>query len=110
MSTEEILKIDVTVLDYLIVLTVIFTLYSIFLKMNLSQEKMDFEPVSQLSFTILKLIGSGSLAGFIYFYLTSGEIQQLDVLTVFTFMLATFEAGHCLSIVVSNMIKSSISF
>lgn len=78
--------------------------------MTLLQEKIDLDSVSHLAFTILKLFGYGSLAGFIYFYSAHKGLQQIDVLTLFTFMLATFEAGHCLSIVVSNLIKSVVGF
>lgn len=109
MNTEEILKVDVSLLDYFLILTVIFTIFSVLLKVTLSQEKMDFDAASHLAFTILKLFGYGLLAGLIYFYAHKG-FQQIDVLTLFTFMLATFEAGHCLSIVVSNLIKSVVGF
>ena len=71
-------------------ITVVFFLMSVLLKVTLSQEKPDVSGAGDFVFTVLKFIGYGFLAGFIYFYSIEQGKQEVEVLTFFTFVLATF--------------------
>lgn len=110
MSTNDMLKLDVIWMTVYVQITLVFFLISIILKFVLSQRQQDFSGIGDLVFTILKFIGYGCLAGFIYFYSVHKGLQQIDVLSFFTFTLATFEAAHCLSIILSLLVHSMVSF
>lgn len=43
---------------------------------------------------LIKSIGYGALAAFIYINVTNSGASKVDILTFFTFLLATFEAAH----------------
>lgn len=110
MNTEDMLKLDVSWMTDYFQITVVFFLISVVLKIALTQDKSYISSAGDLVFTILKFVGYGFLAGFIYSYFITRELQEIDVLTFFTFTLATFEAAHCLSIIVSVLIKSLMAF
>lgn len=110
MNTEDTLKIDLDWMTDYFQITVVFFLISVLLKVKLSKEKSDVSGAGDLVFTVLKFLGYGFLAGFIYLYSIEQGEQEVEVLTFFTFVLATFEAAHCLSIIVSVLIKSLMAF
>ena len=110
MNTEDMLKIDLSWMTDYFEITIAFFMISVLMKVILSQKKPDVSDAGDLVFSVLKFIGYGFLAGFIYFYSIEQGIKEVDVLTFFTFVLATFEAAHCLSIIVSALIKSLMVF
>lgn len=110
MNTEDMLKIDLSWMTDYFEITIAFFMMSVLMKVILSQKNPDISDAGDLVFSVLKFIGYGFLAGSIYFYCIKQGIKEVDVLTFFTFVLATFEAAHCLSIIVSALIKSLMAF
>ncbi|MFP7202222.1 hypothetical protein SFC08_14725 [Lysinibacillus halotolerans] len=55
-----------------------------------------------------KLLGYGFLAGYIYFKVLTTGVEEIDVLTFFTFILAAFEATHNFILTISISIGGII--
>ncbi len=108
MGTEDVIKIDTSCLINFLWLTLSIFIITTILKVTLSRERHNVSNVSDLLFTFLKALGYGILALFIFNYFMKRELQEIDVLTFFTFMLAVFESGHNLSIFFGDLIKIKI--
>lgn len=50
--------------------------------------------IDEFLINFLKFLGYGLLAGYIYSEVLNNQVEQIDVLTFFTFLLACFEATH----------------
>lgn len=93
--TESTMTINIAFLDGTLRLTGFAIIISIVAKTLSYSETLNSTYASQAYIVLFKMLGYGFLSTYIYFHQNSQGITEIDVLTFFTFMLATFEAGHC---------------
>lgn len=105
--TESTMTINIVFLDGILKLTGFAIIIAIVAKTFSSSETLDSSYASQAYIVLFKMLGYSFLATYIYFYPNSQGIKEIDVLTFFTFMLATFEAGHCFITLLGNPLAAS---
>lgn len=90
----DIMQIDAKYLyDFIMPLIISITIFSLCYKI-FRYENEEFSG-SDIIVNLIKMSAYGFLAGYIYLKVLYSSATQLDVLTFFTFILASLEATHC---------------
>lgn len=104
-SFQSQMTIETSNLNYALHLTGFVMLFVISLKQSSYMETVGSNHLSEGFIIILKLIGYGMLAVGIYVHHIS--LYRIEVLTFFTYLLATFETAHCIVTLFGYSIKTA---